>query len=419
MKSELITPSANTSACASACRKGSCKHLSTAVLVMILGLALLPVQAQTFTVLHSLTAAEGASPQAGLVRDSAGNLYGTAFSGGIFQNCDNELGGGTLFKVDPSGALTVLHAFNNIGDGCFPTGILLNATGNLYGSAYNNNVFRLTDADEFTVAYNFLSSAQGSQPYGPLLMDDQGNIYGTTLGGGSLNCGLGGCGTVFKIDSTGRETALYRFTGEADGSDPEGGVIRDAAGNLYGTTAIGGDHSCSYLFSQPGCGTVFKLSPDGILTVLHTFTGVDGKNPRSGLTMDAAGNLYSVTVGGGNLSCNPPNGCGTVFRIDPSGTETVLRAFGSPADGRYPMGTPALDEAGNLYGTTVLDNTNTGYGAVFKLDPHGKYTVLHRFRGQDGAGPAGGVIFDSTGNLYGTTTTGGTTNAGVIFKLTP
>ncbi len=396
------------------------RRLFTTILVGLLAAAVVatPAAAQKLTVLHSFITTDGQSPETALVRDNAGNLYGAAFYGGLFENCDNEVGGGTIFKVDSTGRSSVLHFFNNAGDGCFPAGLTIDSAGTLYGAAYNN-IFKLPASGNLKVVHNFDSFAQGANPSGPLLRDSAGNIYGATLGGGdAVDCGFSGCGTIFKIDKTGLETVLYTFTGGADGSDPQGGVIRDAAGNLYGTTTLGGDPSCSYLYSQPGCGTAFKLSTAGVLTVLHTFTGgTDGKNPTSGLTMDPAGNLYGVTVAGGNTRCDRNNGCGTVFKIDTAGNETVLHTFANATEGSYISGRLTRDAAGNLYGTAAFGGNSNNDGVVFKLDSHGKETVLHRFSGLDGSGPLGGVILDGAGNLYGTTFSGGLDGAGVVFKL--
>ena len=376
-------------------------------------------QGQKFKVLHSFVASEGQNPRSGLVRDFSGNLYGTTYYGGIFKNCDEELGGGTLFRLDPGGKLTVLHAFNRQNDGCSPTGIVRDSAGNIYGNAYNN-VYGLTASHQLVVIDNFPSFAEGLSPFGPLFRDSEGNLYGTTLGGGDgTDCGLSGCGTVFEIDKSGQQTVLHTFTGGADGSDPQGGVIRDSDGNLYGTTSLGGDFSCSYLGSAPGCGTVFKLSSDGVFSVLHTFIGgTDGENPTSGLTMDSAGNLYGVTIAGGLPACQGQMGCGTVFKIDPSGSETILHAFTNTYQGSYPVGSLALDSAGNLYGT-ALGGDAVNDGVVFKLNARGVETVLHRFNGRDGSSPEGGVIRDGSGNLYGTTTGGGTQGEGTVFEVIP
>jgi uncharacterized repeat protein (TIGR03803 family) len=217
---------------------------------------------------------------------------------------------------------------------------------------------------------------------------------------------------VFKVDGTGHETVLYRFTGDpADGRNPCAGVIRDPSGNLYGTTCYGGAHLNN--------GTVFKLDSSGHETVLHSFTGgADGGVPKASLARDAAGNLFGTTYYGGSGACNDSNGvgCGVVFKLDPNGKQTVLYDFTGGKDGAHPLGSLLLDRAGNLYGTTFLGGSRSA-GVVFRLNPSGKETVLHDFAGQDGADPAGVFIDDTRGNLYGTTFYGGHGFAGTVFKL--
>jgi uncharacterized repeat protein (TIGR03803 family) len=266
----------------------------------------------------------------------------------------------------------------------------------------------------FTVLHSFKGGTDGEGPNGSVVRDAAGNLYGTTEYGGGGTCFTGdGCGTVFKVDTAGKETVLYSFTGGADGALPLASVIRDAAGNLYGTTEAGGDLTCN---DGVGCGTVFKLDTDGKETVLHSFTGKDGTSPIAGVIRDAAGNLYGTTPQGGAFSS------GTVFKLDTSGNETVLYNFmggRGGTDGSYPDGALIRDAAGNLYGTTQLGG-NYSFGTVFKVDSTGKETVLYRFfGGWNGRNPSGGVIMDKGGNLYGTTEVGGDSFDGTVFKLSP
>lgn len=225
------------------------------------------------------------------------------------------------------------------------------------------------------MVYSFKGQPDGYAPQGSLVKDEAGNLYGTTTWGGSVDCYINGqevgCGTVFKIDRTGSETILYNFgQSQGDGVGPQAGVVRDSAGNLYGTAARGGGGDCGGY----GCGTVFKLDTAGHETILHSFTGgSDGGTPNAGVILDNGGNLYGTTSVGGS-SC----GCGTVFRLDPSGNETVLHSF-SGTDGAYPWAGLVLDAKGNLYGTT-LEGEALGWGAVFKLRPTGKETLLHSCR---------------------------------------
>jgi uncharacterized repeat protein (TIGR03803 family) len=262
----------------------------------------------------------------------------------------------------------------------------------------------------FTVLHSFKGGTDGENPNGGVVRDPAGNLYGTTSYGGSFNFG-----TVFKLDTAGKETVLYTFTGGADGSIPLAGVIRDAAGNLYGTTEAGGDLTCK---SSIGCGTVFKVDATGNESVLYSFTpAADGAGtPFAGVIRDAAGNLYGTTADGG------PYYSGTVFKLDTTGKETVLYTFTGGqggTDGFLPAGALIRDAAGNLYGTTQLGG-NYSFGTVFKVDPTGTETVLYRFRGgYSGDQPAGGVIMDREGNLYGTTEGGGYYFDGTVFKLNP
>jgi len=261
-------------------------------------------------------------------------------------------------------------------------------------------------AQTFTILYSFTGYPEnGVSPFGGLVIDPAGNLYGVTQAGGSPPPSDGG--TVFKLDSSGMESVLHSFTG-LDGAIPYAGLVLDAAGNLYGTTLFGG---------SSGYGTVFKLSPSGTETVLHSFTnaGGDGADPFAGLLVDTVGNLYGTTQVGGS------SGYGTVFKLDSSGTETVLYSFtNSDGDGAYPLAGLVMDTAGNLYGTTD-DGGSSGYGTVFKLDPSGAETVLHSFTnaGGDGAYPFAGLVTDTAGNLYGTTIQGGSSNYGTVFKLGP
>lgn len=260
----------------------------------------------------------------------------------------------------------------------------------------------------FTVLYSFHGGTDGQGPNGGVVRDNAGNLYGTTSKGGAFSNG-----TVFQLDTTGQETVLYTFTGGVDGAIPLAGLIRDAAGNLYGTTEAGGDLTCN---SGVGCGTVFKLDTTGKETVLHSFTDKDGTSPIAGVIRDAAGNLYGTTPQGGPFSS------GTVFKLDKTGKETVLYTFTGGMggkDGSYPDGALILDAAGNLYGTTQLGG-NYSFGTVFKVDSTGKETVLYRFYGgSNGLNPVGGLIMDKAGDLYGATEGGGLSFDGTVFKLSP
>jgi len=381
-------------------------------------LASASAHAQTFTLLHYFRGAEGTFPNAGLVRDAAGNLYGTAPYGGSYQNCDNENGGGTVYGLNSSGTPILVHEFNHQAAGCFPSsGLILDPEGNLYGTTAYNTVYKVDSTGKTTLLYQFLGVPDGSIPSGGLLRDAQGNLYGSTQAGGIAACAYNaGCGTIFKLDANGKESVLYSFSGGVDGAYPQSNLVQDAAGNLYGTAYNGGKLAC-----PSGCGTIFKLDPSGNLTVLHAFKGgADGANPMSGLILDSANNLYGVTANGGNLTCAAGlgKGCGTVFRQSASGGKTLLYAFTGGTDGDRPTGL-VMDATGNLYGTTAGGGDNRQDGTVFKIDTTGKKTVVHQFNGIDGSNPAAGVILDPSGNLYGTTSSGGSYGQGTVFKVTP
>jgi len=283
-----------------------------------------------------------------------GTLYGTTAAGGSANSC-------TVFKIDPTGTESVLYSFTGGADGKAPyAGPVLDGPGNLYGTtqlggASNfGTAFKIDTAGVETVLHSFTGDADGGIPLAPLFWDfTSGNLYGTTTTGGA------GYGTVFQIDAAGTLTVLYTFQGAADGGHPIGGLIRDNAGNLYGTTNGGGlPNSCSG--GSVGCGVVFKVDPSGTETVLYTFTGgADGGQPKAGLAMDSAGNLYGTTATGGTADT------GVVFELNKAGVETLLYAFGS--GGGAPSGDVVLDSSGNLYGTA--NSGGSGYGTAFKLNP--------------------------------------------------
>ena len=266
------------------------------------------------------------------------------------------------------------------------------------------------EAHTFKIIYTFTGGADGNDPAAVrLIADKSDNLYGTAVQGGAF-----GNGVVFKLDSAGNETVLYSFTGGTDGASPFAGVVMDAAGNLYGTTAFGGLHPGSQ-----GFGVVFKLDPAGNQTVLHTFNYVDGANPYDPVTLDAAGNPYGTTFSGGYY------GAGTVFKLDTAGNETVLHSFSGHTDGANPYSGLIRDSAGYFYGTTEYGGdlnacSRKGCGVVFKLGPGGQETVLYVFTGgTDGANPRAPLIRDAAGDLYGTTWAGGLLpeNNGTVFKL--
>jgi uncharacterized repeat protein (TIGR03803 family) len=383
------------------------KQISSTVLASVMLLpavvATRSAQAQTFTVLHTFTdTPDGANPpEEGLVLDAAGKLYGIATNGGAN-------GAGSLFTLDATGKETIVYNFGVKAVG--PQGIIRDTAGNIYGTSGGalpngyGSVFQLDPNGTETLFYVFTGGTAGAGPSGGLVRDAAGNFYGNALYAGDPTCAYGsGCGVIFKVDPNGKETILHTFHDGTDGAFSYGTMVLDAAGNLYGTTRLGGDPTC-------GCGTVFKLDPSGQFSVLHTFTGQGYVSPFAGLVQDAAGNLYGTTSGGGTSLE------GTVFKLDPTtGAETVLYSFTGGADGSNPMAGVVLDTAGNIYGTT--DNGGLipcpddpfGCGVVFKLDPAaGTETVLYALKGgTDGVHPDVNLVLDPLGNLYGATTSGG------------
>jgi uncharacterized repeat protein (TIGR03803 family) len=390
-------------------------------------------------VLHNFDSGDGASPFGTLLFDASGNLYSTTLGGGIHDF-------GTAFELVPAEGggwtETVLHSFGRGNDGFLAWGSLIpDSAGNLYGTtifggihtscaeAYDTcgTVFELSPREgggwTETVLHNFNSNrSDGFYPYGALVMDGAGNLYGTTTQGGIHECN---CGTVFelspRVGGGWTEKVLHSFN-IRDGSLPFGNLIFDAAGNLYGTTNAGGIH---------GYGTLFELSPrEGggwTETVLHSFgAGNDGTFPNAGLIFDASGNLYGTTYSGGI------HGWGTAFEFSPNQdggwTEKVLYNFNNNGrEASAPESNLIFDALGNLYGTSYAGGINpcfeTGCGTVYELSPRQDggwtQTVLHNFGNSgDGIYPETGLIFDAAGNLYGTTSEGGMHGAGTVFEIT-
>jgi uncharacterized repeat protein (TIGR03803 family) len=316
-----------------------------------------PPSAARYKVLYTFQGTtDGATPDGGLALDSAGNLYGVAGGGG--KDCNGH-GCGVVFEVTWRGREKVLYAFSGGDD--------------------------------------------GSYPQGGVVRDEDGDIFGTATTGGA-----GSGGVVFEISRYGREKVLYAFANRGDGGAPETGVIRDRDGALYGTTE---------LFGRFGCGTIFRIGPNGSETTLYTFTGRDDGFFPSGLARDKAGNLYGTTLDGG------AHGGGTVFRLSPGGVFTVLHGFGGSGDGLQPAAGVIVGRDGSLYGTTD-EGGALGGGTVFKIAPDGAETVLHSFGGGSYAWYPNGLIEDRRGNLYGTTQYGGGSQCfgngcGSVFKLAP
>jgi uncharacterized repeat protein (TIGR03803 family) len=352
----------------------------------------------------------------------------------------NAVPSANLVAVSSQPRLRVLHRFDGGRDGVVPLmeGLVADKTGALYGTTVwggggptcggrgCGTVFKLTPTGSgFTesVLHRLTGDPDGANPIGALVMDAAGALYGTTSGGGS------GRGAVFRLTPTESgyvESVLYRFKGgSGDGSGPSAALVMDSSGVLYGTTRYGGSERC-----LQRCGTVFKLSPTAsgyAEAILYRFHGArDGAHPYASLILDGSGALYGTTSSGGGFGSQCVARCGTVFRLEPAGsqyTETVIHRFTGNDDGESPTGSLIFDAGGALYGTTETGTGTTSLGTVFKLTPKGSgyFEVLpHVFQPKtDGFGPTGGLIADKHGALYGTTYWGGARQGGIIFKLTP
>jgi uncharacterized repeat protein (TIGR03803 family) len=398
---------------------------------LVLFLSLVPCVAQgAEKVLHVFGGgADGSAPNSALTGGPVKYMYGTTMTGGDAGCLDGEGAGcGTIFQVDTAGEEKVLYAFSGgDSDGAFPQGgLTADKAGNYYGvtGAGGTNdagaVYRLAPDGTESILYAFQGGSDGRGPIGNLALDSNGNLYGTASQGGNLSCAPpSGCGTVFEVLPGGTLTVLHTFQGGADGEVPQGGVISDSGGNLYGTTAIGGNGAnCG----SSGCGTVFRIAPDGTETILHAFqsNGSDGVAPGPNLILDNSGDLFGVTGEGG--TCWDSVGCGTVFRVTPDGTETVLYSFQGGDDGYRPGSGVVMDGKGNLYGTTNIGGGSgckykAGCGTVFKLTPAGRESILFSFaKGGDGYYPVAPLLLAGK-KLYGTAFQGGKGNNGVVFEV--
>ncbi len=399
--------------------------VAVALATMLVALfATQPAQAQTYTTLYSFAGKpDGANPWAPLLRDSAGDLFGTTYAGG-----DLGSGYGVFFKLSSGGTETILHTFD-LKDGKSPIGqVVRDSAGNFYGTTYaggasfNGTIYKMDKTGALTTLFT-LHPYVGAAPVGGVTIDSAGNLYGTNAAGGGSQTGPTAYdGDVFELSNTGVYTVLHHFIeGTHDGAGPSSSLVRDSLGNLYGMAYIGGNLYCP----GPGCGVVFKVSATGVEKVMYRFKGKpsDGAEPLGGLIRDHAGNFYGATRFGGTADQ------GTVFKIDTTGTETVLYSFLGGSDGAQPLyENLVMEAAGNIYGTTseggggdCASLTYSGCGTVFKIDTSGVETILHAFAGAptDGAIPFVGLTLGSDGNLYGTTYYGGAANAGTVFKIAP
>jgi len=379
------------------------KH--TAVLLFLAATAIVS-PAQTFTAIHSFNG-NGASPFAGLVLATDGNLYGTTTAGGAYF-------AGTVFKITPTGRLTTIYSFcpnkYDCSDGLLPDGKLVQATdGNLYGTTLHGGpdewgtIFKITPEGTLTTLHTF-DYSDGGFPNAGLMQATDGNLYGSSSGAGTYNWG-----TIFRMNLDGTLATLYNFCSQmncSDGSEPQAALLQAKEGNLYGTTTRGGAH---------GSGTIFKISLGGTLTTLYSFCAqtncTDGAYPYTGLVQSNDGSLYGTTGQGGAYNN------GTVFKISPTGTLTTLYEFCAQtncADGSFPYGL-VLATDGNLYGTTGGGGIH-GDGTLFRITLSGTLRTLS-FDGNDGEEPIANLMQATNGNFYGTTYSGGAYNQGTVFQL--
>jgi uncharacterized repeat protein (TIGR03803 family) len=354
-----------------------------------------------FTLLYCFTGGnDGAACLAGLVQANDGYLYGTTQAGGTNYY-------GTVFRITTNGAMTTLYSFTGGNDGANPfAGLVQARDGNLYGTTYgggtnsDGTVFRITTNGTFTPLCSFTGGTNGAAVQAGLMQASDGYLYGTTYYGGT-----NGDGTVFRISTNGVLTTLYSFTGGNDGANPSAGLVQASDGNLYGTAGLGGTNNS---------GAIFRFTTSGVLTALYSFGGIagDGAVPN-GLVQANDGNLYGTTTDGGDFYS------GTVFRITTEGTYTQVYAFTGENDGNLPFASLVQAKDGNLYAATYDGGTNYT-GAAFRISTSGVFTPLYSFPGPDeGIQPEGGVVQANNGYLYGPTTSTifGLTTNGVMTTL--
>ncbi len=359
-----------------------------------------------FTIIHQFIPTAVPPPDPlfpnALVQGADGNFYGTSQSGG-------PLGRGTVYRMTPSGAVTVLYTFTGMVDGGFPTSALIQARdGNFYGTTAGNSggsvdgtVFRISPGGTFDTIHVFVHT-DGSAPWAGLVEGLDGNLYGATQSGGDHDRGV-----LFRISTAGDFLVLHSLDGNTEGSAPRGELIQGFDGNFYGTTAAGGSGSQ---------GTVFRMTASGAVTVLHTFTAdpSDGAEPLAALVQAIDGNFYGTTQAGGLANL------GTVFRLTPAGGFAVLHSFTGGDDGWHPSAPLLVSSDQKLYGTTQFGPMApglNGFGTIFSMTLGGTLTTVHPFDGSDATNPVSGLIHARDGNFYGTVQSGGP-SFGVAFRLT-
>jgi uncharacterized repeat protein (TIGR03803 family) len=376
-------------------RKTDVRILCCVALLVVAAASTLTAWGQTYSVKYNLGSVIGdpLSPGWALVAQGRdGNLYSTTPKGGT-------LGNGAVYKITPSGTLSVLYDFD-VTHGSLPYGgLTLGTDGNFYGTTYQGGtnatgtIFKIAPAGPLTVLYN-LKSGDGSSPYGAPIQGTDGNFYGTTYGGGS------GYGTVYKLTAANVFTTLYKFD-NTHGGQPHAPLVQGTDGALYGTTYSGGNAG--------GYGTVFKVTTAGVQTVLYNFDSTHGANPFGPLVQGTDGNFYGVTYSGGS-------GSGVVFKITSTGVLTVLHNLNGGTEGGGSFAGLAQVNDGSLYGVAQRGGSNF-VGTIFRITTSGTYSVLHSFDRPTGDTPQVTLLEHTTGTLYGVTVEGGTSTGGVVYSL--
>lgn len=378
-------------------------NLLPAIVAAVIAVGPITVSAQVLSVLHSFNGSDGQLAESALVQGSDGNFYGTTALGGDHHK-------GTVFKIDATGNLTTLHSFSGFpSDGATPVaGLLQGSDGNFYGTTalggmfYQGTLFRITPAGAVTIVHSFSGLlGDGSVPMGGLVQTSDGSLFGTTaLGGAHAK------GTVFRT-AVGVVVTLHSFSGSPDeGANPTAKLVRGSDGNFYGTTVRGGTQNR---------GTVFKVGSLGSFTTLHSFSGSPGEGaiPFAGLVQGSDGNFYGTTALGGE------HYLGTVFNMTSAGSLTTMHSFsGSSGEGASPLAGLVQASDGNFYGTTSLGGAHY-LGTIFRINPAGSLTTLRSFSGSpgEGASPVAALLQASDGNFYGTTSLGGAHYWGTVFKF--
>ena len=392
-------------------------QLSAAMLVLAIATAT-AAHGQTFSVLYNFGthAGDPSNPvYTGLLAQGRdGNLYSTTPNGG-----STYPPAGTMFRITPTGTLTVPYNFNYTSGGTQPeSGLTLGTDGDFYGTSYGGGafslgtVFKTTASGALTPLYNFgtckYPCGEGVHPNAPPVEGRDGNFYGTT----AYTIDGSNDGVIYKITPTGTYTTLHRFTATT-GYNPQAPLILGADGNFYGTTTLGGKNVSSYCVNNAyyTCGTVFKMTPSGTVTFLHEFDKTDGAGPLAPVVQGTDGNFYGTTSRGGDA-----NGDGVIFKLTPSGQFTLLHTFNGTTDGKQPSGGLVEATDGNFYGATTIGGSKN-YGTIYKITAAGAFSVVYNFDNTTGATPQVTLFQHTNGDLYGDAYGGGKSGYGAIYTL--